>query len=140
MWCLKPSANWSWNWMKLMNLRPVTWERIQAVVRDGEDIFLWYDHWHPSEPLLKTFSPRILQLFAIRSIAIAASIYHLWKWRNSSNFRGILLSPDVVVHHIIKDVRANIAGWRGIARSAENRFLVVELELLDSIYLYMFSW
>lgn len=60
MWACRCPSNASWTWLKVMKLRDSFQNSIKHKVGTGENIFMWFDSWHPLDPLVKRFGQRII--------------------------------------------------------------------------------
>ena len=59
-WGVKPPAQCSWYWRKLLRMRDILRPLLRHKIGNGFGTFLWYDNWHPLGPLLDKFGPRIV--------------------------------------------------------------------------------
>ncbi|XP_028106175.1 uncharacterized protein LOC114305299, partial [Camellia sinensis] len=50
----------SWVWRKLLSLRNLTFPLIKFKIGNGENVFLWFDNWHPLCSLWHRYGQRIL--------------------------------------------------------------------------------
>lgn len=57
-------------------------------------------------------------------LSLAATIYWIWRERNSRLFQGKTLPAPFLGSHIIAEVRACLCSWRGLKRTDENQLLV----------------
>jgi hypothetical protein len=48
LWHIPIPQNCSWNWRKILKLKPIARSLLCFKVGDGSKIFLWYDNWHPT--------------------------------------------------------------------------------------------
>ncbi|KAI8530734.1 hypothetical protein RHMOL_Rhmol11G0082600 [Rhododendron molle] len=54
---------------------------------------------------------------------LAATVYHIWRERNSRIFRNHGVDSTSVVNRIVDDVSARLCSWRRIPASVENHDL-----------------
>lgn len=81
-WLVKPAANSSWNWRKLLQLRRVIRPLIKFNVGNGEKILFWIDDWHPSGQLLSIYPTRVVFNSGISLYARLSSVITdgTWTW------------------------------------------------------------
>ncbi|XP_028067833.1 uncharacterized protein LOC114270499 [Camellia sinensis] len=59
-WAVRTPSDPSWVWRKILSLRHLIYPHIKFKIGNGENVFLWYDNWHPLGSLWHRFGPRIL--------------------------------------------------------------------------------
>ncbi|KAK3184841.1 hypothetical protein Dsin_032127 [Dipteronia sinensis] len=60
LWEAKTPCTCSWNWRKLLHLRPLVRPLIQHFIGNDSSTSLWFDNWHLDGPLLSKWSPRVV--------------------------------------------------------------------------------
>ncbi|KAK3218471.1 hypothetical protein Dsin_012441 [Dipteronia sinensis] len=78
----KAPCTCSWNWRKLLHLRPLVRPLIQHFIGNGSSTSLWFDNWHPDGPFLSKWSSRIVYDSGLPIHTIVSSIVHgdSWSW------------------------------------------------------------
>jgi hypothetical protein len=59
-WQIPIPQKCSWSWKKIMKLRPLAHPFLSFKVGNGDNIFLWYDTWHPAGCLIEKFGHRTI--------------------------------------------------------------------------------
>ncbi|KAK3189457.1 hypothetical protein Dsin_029018 [Dipteronia sinensis] len=82
LWEAKAPYTCSWNWRKLLHLRPLVRPLIQYFIGNGSSTTLWFDNWHPDGPLLSKWSSRVVYDSGLPIHAMVSSIVHgdSWSW------------------------------------------------------------
>jgi hypothetical protein len=57
-WCRSTTQAASWSWKQILKLREIAKEILSFKVGDGQNIFLWFDNWHPNGYLLDKYVHR----------------------------------------------------------------------------------
>lgn len=60
LWTINVPQDSSWCCRKLLNARQIAWDMIKHIAGNGTSIYLWWDYWHPNDPLLKVYDRRIM--------------------------------------------------------------------------------
>ena len=89
-WAIQPIASSSWNWCKVLKLKPLARKYIQMVIGEEQRTHLWYDWWHPLGPLLQVFPDRIIHLFRSFADPKVSSIIQNgeWVWSSGRTYTG----------------------------------------------------
>ncbi|KAK3189471.1 hypothetical protein Dsin_029032 [Dipteronia sinensis] len=82
LWEAKAQCTCSWNWRKLLHLRPLVRSLIQHFIGNGSSTSLWFDKWHTDGPLLSKWSSRVVYDSGLPIRATVSSIVHgdSWSW------------------------------------------------------------
>ncbi|KAK3189547.1 hypothetical protein Dsin_029108 [Dipteronia sinensis] len=82
LWETKTPCTCSWNWRKLLHLRPLVRLLIQHYIGNGSSTSLWFDNWHSDGPLLSKWSPRVVYDSGLPIHTTVSSIVHgdSWSW------------------------------------------------------------
>ncbi|KAK0571729.1 hypothetical protein LWI29_020657 [Acer saccharum] len=82
LWEAKAPYTCSWNWRKLLHLRPIVRPLIQHFIDNGSSTSLWFDNWHPDGPLLLKWSPRVVydSSLPINAAVNAIVLGDSWRW------------------------------------------------------------
>jgi hypothetical protein len=59
-WTIKALENCSWAWGKILKLRSLAWPKMQYIIGDDMTTSLWFDNWHPHNPLANSYSERFI--------------------------------------------------------------------------------
>ena len=88
LWVVKPHAQSSWYWRKLLKLRDTVRPMIRHKIGNGYGTFLWYDNWHPLGPLLDRFGPRVTYDAALNLNARVSDVINggRWDWPIANTF------------------------------------------------------
>ena len=60
LWEVKAPHTCSWNWRKLLHLRPLVRPLFQHIIGSGLKTSLWFDNWHPDGPIRSKWSSRVI--------------------------------------------------------------------------------
>ncbi|XP_028105919.1 uncharacterized protein LOC114304975 [Camellia sinensis] len=73
---------------KILSLRNLIYPHIKFKIGNGENVFLWYDNWHPLGSLWHKFGPRILYDTNLPDSTKVSSIVSngSWKWPISNSW------------------------------------------------------
>lgn len=82
IWEVKAPKICSWNWRKLLKLRPIARPLIRHIIGNGLDTSLWFDNWHPDGPILLNWSSRAIYDSGLPNKAKVSSIIlgDQWVW------------------------------------------------------------
>ena len=93
LWDVHIPSNCSWNWKKVLQLRPLLRPLIKYIVGDGQNISLWFDNWLPSGPIHESLGDRVIYDARFPRNPKLASIIneHCWQWpiANSTDLLAI---------------------------------------------------
>ncbi|KAK3229874.1 hypothetical protein Dsin_001755 [Dipteronia sinensis] len=114
--------NWStcsWNWRKLIHLRPIPHPLIQYFIGNGSRTSLWFDNWHSDSPLLWKWSPRVVYDFGLRLKAAVNAIVlgDSWSWPTALSIELVKIRsrmPSYNPNSIIEDSIQWIPSSNGI--------------------------
>jgi len=62
-WTIKMPENCSWAWGKILKLRSLAWPKMKDIIGDGMTTSLWFDNWHPHNPLADSYDERFMSRF-----------------------------------------------------------------------------
>ncbi|GKV34604.1 hypothetical protein SLEP1_g42967 [Rubroshorea leprosula] len=81
-WSVKIPNDASWGWRKLLKLRPQAKKLMLHSLGDGEDTFLWLDHWHPSGPLIDVYGDSVMKSSGLPYNAKVSTVVqgNYWNW------------------------------------------------------------
>ncbi|KAH7841749.1 hypothetical protein Vadar_033880 [Vaccinium darrowii] len=65
----------------------------------------------------------------VLKLGLAATIYHLWRERNSRVFQSRGASTDMVTLCIVEDIRSCLCSWKAVKRTHESAHLSVVWKL-----------
>lgn len=54
-------------------------------------------------------------------LGLAASVYYIWRERNSRIFKGRPTEPGALIQMIVEDIKASVCSWRKVPCSIENQ-------------------
>ncbi|XP_028073922.1 uncharacterized protein LOC114276328 [Camellia sinensis] len=82
LWGAKMPSDPSWVWRKLLSLRNLIFPLIKFKIGNGENVFLWFDNWHPLGSLWQRYGQRILYDTNLPDNSKVSSIIFdgSWKW------------------------------------------------------------
>ncbi|KAK0574237.1 hypothetical protein LWI29_020168 [Acer saccharum] len=82
LWEAKAPYTCSWNWRKLLHLRPIVRPLIQYFIGNGSSTSLWFDNWHPDGPLRLKWSLRVVydSGLPINAAVNAIVLGDSWRW------------------------------------------------------------
>lgn len=67
LWGARGAGDLSWQWRKLLKMRPMLQNIISVNIGDGNGTNIWFDNWHPYGPLHQNFSPNLLSCLRLKS-------------------------------------------------------------------------
>ncbi|KAK3226016.1 hypothetical protein Dsin_005878 [Dipteronia sinensis] len=76
LWEAKSPCTCSWNWIKLLHLRPLVRPLIQHFIGNGSSTSIWFENWHSDGPLLLKWSSRVVYDSGLPIHATVGSIVH----------------------------------------------------------------
>ncbi|KAK3212632.1 hypothetical protein Dsin_017338 [Dipteronia sinensis] len=81
-WEVKAPQTYSWNWRKLLKLRPIARPLIRHIIGNGFGTSLWFDNWHPDGPIHLKWSSRVIYDSGHPIKTKVSSIVHgdQWVW------------------------------------------------------------
>ncbi|XP_028118145.1 uncharacterized protein LOC114315743 [Camellia sinensis] len=87
-WTVRTPCDPSWVWRKILSLRHLIYPHIKFKIGNGDNVFLWYDNWHPLGSLWHRFGPRILYDTNLPDSTKVSSIVSnsSWKWPISNSW------------------------------------------------------
>ena len=90
-WEISIPQNSSWTWRKLLKLREYFKPHIKYTIGDGQDAFLWFDHWLPMGPIHPSMGDRVIYDSSLPRLARVAAIIRegRWAWPSAN-------SPDLI--------------------------------------------
>ncbi|XP_028077369.1 uncharacterized protein LOC114279339 [Camellia sinensis] len=82
LWRVKMPSDPSWVWRKILSLHPVIYPLILHKIGNGDDVFLWFDNWHPLGYLWARFGARVVYDTAFGMDAKVSRIVNnrSWSW------------------------------------------------------------
>ncbi|KAG5537062.1 hypothetical protein RHGRI_024489 [Rhododendron griersonianum] len=83
----------------------------------------------------KQFYSGNAMVLTIFKLSLAATIYWLWRERNSRVFQSRSQDCSSLQDAIVDDVRACISSWRGVKSSPQNHDLAASWEISRKIFL-----
>ena len=95
LWQHIPSSASSWQWKKLMSLRPIMRKGLRWQVGNGAHISFWFDNWVYAFPLADLFP----EVYKDASLKVSDFIHQGNQW--NSSLLGTLVPQDIV-----KDISA----------------------------------
>ncbi|KAL3519688.1 hypothetical protein ACH5RR_017837 [Cinchona calisaya] len=63
IWSISMPHDNSRFWRKLLKLRRTIRPHIEAMVGNGEGIYMWYDNWHSQSPLIDSYGEDVIRNF-----------------------------------------------------------------------------
>ncbi|KAK3218479.1 hypothetical protein Dsin_012449 [Dipteronia sinensis] len=96
LWEAKAPCTCSWNWRKLLHLRPLVRPLIQHFIGNGSSTSLWFDNWHQDGHLLLKWSSRVVYDSGLLIHATVSSIVHRDSWIWPTTMSIDFLKSEVV--------------------------------------------
>ncbi|KAL8091470.1 hypothetical protein AgCh_033904 [Apium graveolens] len=76
LWTTKLPTNCSWNWKKILKLRPLALQFVSFRIGNGESISLWFDPWWQNACLASTLNSPIISQYGLHHGDKLSAIIH----------------------------------------------------------------
>ena len=90
-WIVKPPAQYSWYWRKLLKLRDIAKPLVKYKIGNGIDTSLWHDPWLPFGSIFEKYGSSVMYYTAIplSSKVQAIIAWNEWAWPITSSWERI---------------------------------------------------